>query len=133
MTDLSALIDAGRSGVHRTDTPEAAGAAAHRAGWRVITLDTTSAQDKAAFLLACRQAFELPDWFGMNWDALDDSLGDVDHAPGVLVLWRGAQHLPAKVRGTAVEVFDYRAERVRDGLSPFLVAIVADDAAEARH
>ncbi len=61
------------------------------AGWRVVHLDTALRWDKAGFLAACRRAFGLPDWFGMNWDALADSLSDV-RIPvdaGVLVPWTG--------------------------------------------
>jgi Barstar (barnase inhibitor) len=60
-------------------------------GWRVVDLDTSVRWDKRGFLAACRTTFGFPDWFGMNWDALADSLTDVDvpSDAGLLVAWRG--------------------------------------------
>ncbi|MBI1377583.1 MAG: hypothetical protein GC157_08900 [Frankiales bacterium] len=65
--------------------------AAARLGWRCVVLDGTDVEDRAAFLEACDEAFELPEWFGMNWDALEECLADLDHegADGVLVVWSG--------------------------------------------
>jgi RNAse (barnase) inhibitor barstar len=64
-------------------------AAAEKHGWRCIVLDGTDVEDKDAFLESCDEAFELPEWFGMNWDALEECLADLDHegADGVLVVW----------------------------------------------
>lgn len=59
--------------------------------WHVVDLDTRLRWDKKGFLAACRRSFGFPQWFGMNWDALADSLSDVAVPPGagVLVPWRG--------------------------------------------
>jgi hypothetical protein len=54
-------------------------------------LDGTEVTDRAAFLESCDEAFELPEWFGMNWDALEECLADLDHEglSGVVVVWSG--------------------------------------------
>ena len=79
-------------GVRRADGPvEHYEGAAEKLEWRCIVLDGTDVEDKDAFLESCDEAFELPEWCGMNWDALEECLADLDHdgAPGVLVVWAG--------------------------------------------
>lgn len=51
------------------------------AGWQVSVLDLTGVTDKAAFMERCVRALDLPEWFGRNWDALADTLGDPDWGP----------------------------------------------------
>ena len=124
MTSPADLIEQGASGLHPTDDTAGARLAAREKGWRTIELDTSAGADKAHFLDVCRAAFELPDWFGNNWDALADSLTDVDNLPGTLVLWQGAGALEASVRETAAEFFADRAEQVTSrGLTAFLVLV----------
>ncbi|MGD1224543.1 barstar family protein [Streptomyces krungchingensis] len=53
----------------------------HAAGWQVSVLDLTGITDKAGFMARCVRALDLPDWFGRNWDALADVLGDPDWGP----------------------------------------------------
>lgn len=125
MSGATDLIAAGSSGLHRADDLAAARDAGLRAGWRVVDLDTSAGRDKAHFLDVCRAAFDLPEWFGANWDALADSLSDVNDTPGTLVLWHGADRLDAAVRETAAEIFAERADRTGGGIGPFLV-LVAD-------
>ena len=77
-------------GVRRAvGTVDAYESAAEELRWRCVVLDGTDVQDKAAFLESCDEAFELPEWFGMNWDALQECLADLDHEglPGVVVIW----------------------------------------------
>lgn len=127
MTTATDLIAQGASGLHPTDDTAGARTAAREKGWRTIELDTSAGTDKAHFLDVCRAAFELPDWFGNNWDALADSLTDVDHLPGTLVLWHGAGTLEASVRETAAEIFADRAEQATSrGLTTFLVLVGSD-------
>ena len=79
-------------GVRRTGgTVESFELEAERLGWRCVVLDGTDVEDKVAFLESCDEAFELPEWFGMNWDALEECLADLDHegSGGVLVVWSG--------------------------------------------
>ncbi|MFD5185852.1 barstar family protein [Streptomyces sp. NPDC058372] len=71
-----------------------AAAAARDAGQPCAVLDLTGVTGKAGFLDACAEQLGLPGWFGRNWDALADLLGDPDGLPladgGVLVVrgWR---------------------------------------------
>jgi RNAse (barnase) inhibitor barstar len=62
---------------------------ASRAGWDVVTLDTETVVDKPGFMDAAAEAFDLPEWFGRNWDALDECLRalDLDDPDGLLVVW----------------------------------------------
>ncbi len=63
-------------------------------GWRTTVLDTGGLTEKADVMQAFADAFALPDWFGLNWDALEECLVDLDleDVPadgGVLVAWSG--------------------------------------------
>ncbi|MER5397184.1 barstar family protein [Streptomyces sp. NPDC002599] len=51
------------------------------AGWQVTELDLTGVHDKGAFMARCVRDLGLPEWFGRNWDALGDVLGDPDWGP----------------------------------------------------
>ena len=79
------------SGVRRIDDAvvEELENEAESLGWRCVVLDGAEVEDKAAFLEVCDEAFGLPDWFGMNWDALEECLADLDLAEteGVVVVW----------------------------------------------
>lgn len=96
-----------------------AAAAAREAGQPCAVLDLAGVRDKAGFLDACAEQLGLPDWFGRNWDALADLLGDPDSLPlaagGVLVV-RGWGELAAASPG------DWETAR----------AVLGDSAADAR-
>ena len=97
MTDLRALLDAGlRPGVYRwrSDmTADQVRRSATAAGWNYVLLDTTGIHDKTGFLDVCATAFDLPRWFGRNWDALVDSLRDRSTGEPEVVLWEGWREL----------------------------------------
>ncbi|MGW5233730.1 barstar family protein [Streptomyces nodosus] len=67
------------------------------AGRVVVTVDLDGVTDKAGLMDRVAHALALPDWFGRNWDALADSLGDETLWPagaverGMLVVVRGWQ------------------------------------------
>lgn len=56
---------------------EALCAAGHAAGLHCARVDLGDCRDKAALLERLAAALALPDWFGHNWDALADCLGDL--------------------------------------------------------
>ena len=119
MSDLRTLLADGlRPGVYRWQsdrTPEQVRRDVVAAGWDFVLLDTTEIHDKAGFLDLCATAFDLPRWFGRNWDALADCLGDPDWgpaSPGRVILVNGWRHY-AKARPdeweTAQEVLESAA------------------------
>ena len=75
-TGEEALGDASRAGLYACD--EAAGAAlaeqAVAAGLKVAAVDLEHAGSRAALLDAFADGLELPEYFGGNWDALDECL-----------------------------------------------------------
>ncbi|MCX4702319.1 barstar family protein [Streptomyces sp. NBC_01352] len=86
----------------------------------VVTVDLDGVTDKAGLMDRCARALGLPDWFGRNWDALADSLGDHTVWPegavenGLLIVVRNwqpyAKALPQEWE-TAQEVFAEAADR----------------------
>jgi RNAse (barnase) inhibitor barstar len=93
MTDLRTVLSEGlRPGVYRwrSDlTADNVRRAVASAGWNFVLLDTTAVLDKTGFLDVCATAFDLPRWFGRNWDALADSLSDRSTGEPEVVLWEG--------------------------------------------
>ncbi|GGW50882.1 hypothetical protein GCM10010503_29880 [Streptomyces lucensis JCM 4490] len=90
------------------------------AGRVVVALDLDGVTDKAGLMDRVARALALPDWFGRNWDALADSLGDRTVWPegaverGLLIVVRDwepyAGARPAEWR-TAREVFAEAVDR----------------------
>lgn len=98
MTDLHTLLANGlRPGVYRWHADKTSIDAVRRtvgaAGWNFVLLDTTQVSDKAGFLDVCATTFDLPRWFGRNWDALADSLSDRSTGEPEVVLWEGWREL----------------------------------------
>ncbi|YAL82615.1 barstar family protein [Dermacoccaceae bacterium W4C1] len=85
-------------------------AQADASGWRVVRLDTADLVDKADLMQRIVDGFALPVWFGRNWDALEDTLRDLDHRPGTAVLWTGSASLAPRLAETLWEIFDERAD-----------------------
>lgn len=75
-------------------TQEAVTDGSAQAGWHCVNLDTAGVSAKADYIAACAAQIPLPDYLGRNWDALEESLGDLGvdaaraGATGLLVVWR---------------------------------------------
>jgi RNAse (barnase) inhibitor barstar len=104
MTDLRTVLSKGlRPGVYRWPsdlTADQVRLNVTAAGWNFVLLDTTGVHDKAGFLDVCATAFDLPRWFGRNWDALADSLSDRSTGEPEVVLWEGWRELLGHDRDT---------------------------------
>lgn len=97
MTSLRGLLEEGlRPGVYRWPSAPAVDDVrrdAEAEGFGFVLLDTGEIHDKAGFLDLCATAFDLPRWFGRNWDALADSLSDRSTGSPEVVLWTGLRNL----------------------------------------
>ncbi len=52
-------------------------------GWRFFHLDGRRIADKDGFIDACARAMHFPGYSGKNWDALEESVRDLEWAPAV--------------------------------------------------
>ena len=112
--ELRALLaDASQNGTYFIDVRDREGLdeVARELGYAVATIDLAGCRDKDEVLDRFAAALRLPDWFGRNWDALADCLGDLSWWPaeGYLLLldhagaWREAE---AGQFATALEILD---------------------------
>jgi RNAse (barnase) inhibitor barstar len=73
------LADARQCGVYQLSLdPEKIEGAAGEAGLAVFRIDAGDARDKKDFLDHLAKTLNFPDWFGRNWDALNDCLTDLE-------------------------------------------------------
>jgi RNAse (barnase) inhibitor barstar len=78
-----------------TDPLDAVAACAAALDARVLDVDLAGCAGKSALLERLAAKLELPDWFGHNWDALADCLGDLSwlEADRYVLLFRHAGDL----------------------------------------
>lgn len=90
---------------------------------RVVRLDLAGCHGKQELLSRASAAFQFPDWFGHNWDALSDSLGDLSwlDAPGYLVVISSSEELaaiaPESWRMLCEVLADVERERLEQGVA----------------
>jgi len=123
---LLRLRDAARSGVYRAARADDIVEAARGSGLRVTRITLEGAHAKAALLERVAGALEFPQWFGGNWDALEDCLTDLSwtKAEGHVLLIENAAVLPADDQGVFADVLAaaaaYWAERGRPFFAVFI-------------
>jgi len=78
------LADPAQGGAYFVDARESAALAdaAQALDFRVAHIDLKGCTDKDSVLRAFARAMEFPGWFGGNFDALADSLGDLSWLSG---------------------------------------------------
>jgi len=128
------ILRSGRAGLFAA--PRLAGplrTAAKRAGIPWFDLDLAGVRDKNGFLKRCAQVFDLPGYFGGNWDAWHEALRDLagEGAPGAVVHWRNggelARRAPESVL-TALEILQDAALHWESTGRTFVVVIDRDSA-----
>jgi hypothetical protein len=83
MYSLARLLAHGPAGLYRLDATSRPRPALFRLnGVELFSVRGECVRDKQRFLRAVARAMALPLWFGMNWDALADSLTDFEWEPG---------------------------------------------------
>ncbi|MER5735801.1 barstar family protein [Streptomyces sp. NPDC002262] len=86
-----------------------------------VVLDLYGVTDKAGFMDRCAAVLGLPDWFGRNWDALADVLGELPRPVAVVVThWQGYARRAPRDWATAQEVFAAAVEDSPGRLSVLL-------------
>jgi hypothetical protein len=98
MKDLhQRLQNVSESGEYRLNCPvEDLYASVRSAGFVLFEADITDAVGKGEVLAELARTIQAPEWFGHNWDALADALGDLSwkEAPGYVLLLKGATFAP---------------------------------------
>ncbi len=93
MTDLcKQLHDLHGAGVYRLNCPlEDLRASVDECAFSLFEAHLGEAHGKGEMLAELARAIAAPEWFGHNWDALADALGDLSWhpAPGYVLLLRG--------------------------------------------
>ena len=129
------LADPGEAGIFaRPEDVAALDAAAERAGLTRWTVDLAGVKTKEQLLATLAERLALPEWFGHNWDALNDVLGELawEQPQGVVLTLAHCgdlAHADPEAFETALEVLDSVAEGCYDEDIPFWVFVDGIDAA----
>lgn len=120
------LRDASRSGVYRAARADEVVEAAREAALR---LETVRFAAKPTLLKNLAKALSFPDWFGENWDALEDCLSDLSwsDASGHVLLFEGAD--AGDDFGVLVDVLQSAAEYWAGRNRPFFAVFLDPKAA----
>lgn len=116
---LQRLVDPARSGVYR-----ASGAEAIEQATRGSALDVVAIDAERDLFSAMARALAFPDWFGANWDALEDCLSDLSWRSGaghVLLLRTYPQ---GDALGVLIDVLRATAEYWAGRKRPFFAVFV---------
>lgn len=133
MNLVEQLSDLGSAGVYQLSEPlSSLEGAAQENGFALWRVDCAAIREKDELLRALAEALRFPDWFGENWDALEDCLTDLswgDASGYVLVLDNCAALSRAAPEAfeTALEIFDSAAEYWYDEEVPFWVFVAGAD------
>jgi hypothetical protein len=119
---LQRLQDASRSGVYRVSSDAEVLDALQGSATR-ISLKGTGTKDELLDRIA--QALKFPDWFGRNWDALEDCLAEVRGC----LLFYDFQGVEADDLAVLLDVLASSAEFWADQGEPFF-AVFVDPAGE---
>lgn len=121
---LQRLRDPARSGVYRASRVDEILDAAKDSGLLLATVK--AGKDKAELLQSIARALDFPDWFGHNWDALNDCLSDLSwhDAPGHVVMFEQWEPLGSEVRDALIDVLASAAGNWRDYGEPFFAVFI---------
>jgi RNAse (barnase) inhibitor barstar len=128
------LADPGEAGIFvRPRDGDALDQAAARLGLTRWTVDLAGVRTKEQLLAALADRLAFPEWFGHNWDALNDTLAEIawEQPKGVVLTLQHCgelAHADPEAFETALEVLDSVAEGCYDEDIPFWVLIDGIDA-----
>jgi len=128
---LQRLSDASRSGVYRTSRTDEILDATRGSALHVARIDLAGATAKEALIGRFAKPLAFPEWFGGNWDALEDCLSDLSWitAGGYVLLIERAEEIPVVEKGTLVDILSSAAASWAERKRPFFAVIVDGPAA----
>jgi len=123
------LRDASSSGSYRVDAEDDVIATARSVGTVAARVPLAGAGAKQELLRRFAEALGFPDWFGANWDALEDCLTDLSWRPaeGYLLLLEGAsglEDLSAEDREMLLDILQASARFWAGQGTPFFAVFV---------
>ncbi len=123
---LARLSDATRSGVFWTHGDAEVRDATRGSALDVVRIDLRPVTTKAALLDAFSRALGFPDWFGGNWDALEDCLGDLSwrSGEGLVLLLEGGGGIAPDDLGVLRDILESCAQSWAARGKPFFAAFV---------
>lgn len=109
--DVRSLLADGRGGwVSRGlagPTSDQLRAACRGCDWRFVEVKLAGVSDKVSFMRALAAQLHFPDYFGGNWDAVADCLGDIgDGYEGVVMRLKGLARVPELLAAPFVHILD---------------------------
>lgn len=116
------LKDPSRSGVYRAGSLDAVREAARELpSLRCVLVDLAGVVSKEALLDRVAKALGFPEWFGRNWDALEDCLSDLSWtgAQGHVLCIEGGGSLEDDDRGIFLDILRATAESWAGRQRPF--------------
>ena len=123
---LQRLSDAAKSGVYRAPRMDDILDATRDSALRVARIGLAGAAGKEALMERVARALTFPQWFGGNWDALEDCLTDLSwsNAAGHVLLIEGVGELSADERGILIDILASAAAWWVDRKRPFFAVFV---------
>lgn len=120
------LTDAARSGVYRAPGTAEIEDAARGTRLGLARVDLRGAQDKDALLERLAGALGFPEWFGGNWDALEDCLQDLSWrtGDGHVLVFEGQDGLAPDDLGVLIDVLGTSAGFWAERGRPFFAVFV---------
>ena len=100
--------------------------AARGSALHVARIDLAGAAAKEALIGRIAEALAFPEWFGGNWDALEDCLSDLSwsKAAGHVLLFERAAALPEDERGILVDILASAAASWAERKRPFFAVFL---------
>jgi RNAse (barnase) inhibitor barstar len=119
---LQRLGDASRSGVYRTERRDAIAEAVQGSALDMVDIHL----EKQDLFEAFATALAFPEWFGRNWDALEDCLGDLSWRPaeGHVLMVQNHDRLPKDELGVLLDVLASSAEYWAARGKPFFAVFI---------
>lgn len=118
---LQRLSDASRSGVYRAASDVAVREVTRGADLDVVTIE---GEGKGQILASIARALDFPQWFGGNWDALEDSLGDLSWREGAGHVLLFKDYPSGDELGVLIDVLRSSAEYWAGRHKPFFAVFI---------